>query len=90
MVSKVALSLKFNTGPQAPLPIPGWNGGFALAGSIIVFTNMVGLGKDELAHWNQTVPQDNALKGLRIAIQGVALPQGINPTLTNTATLEFK
>jgi len=90
VVSKIALSVKFNAGNTAPLPIPGWNGGFALASPMIVFTNMVGLGKDELAHWNQAVPQDNALKGLRVAVQGLALPQALPPTLTNTATLEFK
>jgi len=90
VVSKLALSLKLNAGTQAPLPIPGWNGGFALAAPIIVFTNMVAIGKDELAHWSAAVPQDTALRGLRVAVQGLALPQGLPPTLTNTATLEFK
>jgi len=89
-VSRVALSLKLNAGTQTALPIPGWNGAYALAAPIIVFTNMVAIDRDELAHWSQSVPQDNALRGLRVAIQALALPQGIIPTLTNTATLEFK
>ena len=79
-----------NAGTSTPLPIPGWNGSYALAGPILLFTSMVGIGPDETAHWSQTVPQDNTLKGLRVAIQGLAAPQGIPASLTNTATLEFK
>jgi hypothetical protein len=90
VVSRVALSLKLNAGTQAPVAIPGWNGGFALTGPILIFTTVVGLDRDELAHWSQGVPNDNTLKGLRVAVQGLATPQGVNPTLTNTATLEFK
>ena len=90
VVSKVALSLKLNGGTSTPLPIPGWNGSYALAGPILIFTSMVALDKDETAHWSQSVPQDNNLKGVRVAIQALSSPQGLPPSLTNTATLEFK
>ncbi len=90
VVSRVALSLNLNTGTATPIPIPGWNGGYALSGNILIFATMIGLGQDELAHWSQAVPNDPTLKGIRVAVQGLAAPQGVNPTLTNTTILEFR
>ncbi len=90
VVSRVALSLNLNAGTANPIPIPGWNGGYALSGNILIFATMIGLGQDELAHWSQAVPNDPTLKGTRVSVQALSAPQGIPPTLTNTATLEFK
>ncbi|MHC4920691.1 MAG: hypothetical protein ACYTKC_14015 [Planctomycetota bacterium] len=90
VVSKVALSFNLTAGTRTPIVIPGWNGAYALAGPELIFTNMVGLNRDELAHWSQTVPKDNNLKGVRVSIQALSMPQSVSPTFTNTATLEFK
>jgi hypothetical protein len=78
------------SGAQTPVTIPGWNGSYALGGSILVFTSIVSNNRDELAHWSSTVPNHKSLRGVRIAIQGISLPQGLPPTFTNTAWLEFK
>ncbi len=90
VLSRIALSIKANAGTQTPVSIPGWNGSYALADPILVFTSMSSTDADELAHWSTSVPNQPALKGQRISIQGLCIPQGVNPTLTNTATLEFK
>ncbi|MHC4078898.1 MAG: hypothetical protein ACYST0_10725 [Planctomycetota bacterium] len=90
VVSRVALSFKLNAGTRTPIVIPGWNGAYALAGPELIFTNMVAINRDELAHWSQTVPNDTNLKGVRVSIQALSVPQSVSPTFTNTATLEFK
>jgi hypothetical protein len=91
VVAILALSLKINAGTRSPLVITGWNGAFPLAAPEIVFTNVVAINKDELAHFSQVVPNTPGLKGKRISIQALALPKGgVPPTFTNTATLEFK
>ncbi|MHC4897864.1 MAG: hypothetical protein ACYTGW_12235 [Planctomycetota bacterium] len=90
VVSKVALSLKLNAGTKTPILIPGWNGAYALAAPELIFTNMVAINRDEVAHWGQTVPNDTNLQGLRVTIQALSVPTSVSPTFTNTATLEFK
>ena len=91
VVSIVFLSLNINAGTAAPITLPGFNGAYALAGSILPITNMVGINKDEVAHFSTTVPNTPGLKGKRITIQALSLPKGnVTPTLTNTSTLEFK
>ena len=91
VVAIVALSLQINNGTRSPLVIPGWNGAFALRSPELIFTNIVAITKDELAHFSATVPNTPGLKGKRISIQALALPKGgVPPTFSNTATLEFK
>lgn len=86
----LAMSLSVNNGTIPGVPIPGWNGMYALAGNIFVFGSMAATDADELAHWQTAVPNNSALVGTRLTVQGLAAVTGEPATLTNTATLEIK
>ena len=89
-ITQVAMSFQLNNGVISPVPLGGFNGAFALNPPLSVFATMISTDADETAHWSQTVPNLTALIGIRISIQGLSNVAGQNPTLTNTATLEFR
>jgi hypothetical protein len=86
----LAVSGKWNNGVNAGVSIPGFNGKFALEAPMLRFFDALSASYDDIVYWSVKVPNDPNIKGIRLSFQGLAVPKGQIPTLTNTATFEFK